>query len=710
MRHGRAVIQIKKALRPFLKRDSNVLGAPTPLYVQPILLAADDLAWAILFLFSGNSMKSNKPNLLKRKVAARFMGPSVLVVLAGVCIFGWRAAGTLESEIRGRANEQATNQVDSVLSALQTVDTLSSQSVQSAMKFMLREGRQGGNPERKGETRVGQQTVPNLYLGSASQCNNFQLVDIVREVTGATATLFGKRGDDFLRVSTNVLKPDGSRAIGTALDPKGRAYAAISKDRPFYGVVDILGQPYMTGYEPMRNPQGNVVGIWYVGSPLTTVGDLGRRISSAKILNNGFIALLHADGRPIFKPESVTDADLNARLAETKNSQWVTLKRPFDRWDVLAAAYPESDVSSRIFAVKVMVLISALLVSIIVVVAQYFLVSRLVVNPVQELVSRMQNADLNTSLLEGREDEIGVLAQTFNGFVKKIRETLVQVLGTSEQLGRATEGLNQTSQQIAANAEESSTQTNVVTVATQQVNQNLQGVSTGAQEMTTTIQSIASNAHEAATVAANAVRTAQAANTTVGKLGTSSAEIGEVIKVITSIAEQTKLLALNATIEAARAGEYGKGFAVVASEVKELAKQTEKATVDISRKITAIQSDTKEAVDAIASITSVINQVNNISGTIATAVEEQSATTNEMTRNIGDAAKGSTEITRNVEGVSQAAHGTSASAQESQKASNEIARMAVALNGLVAQFQLDRGESRNAERPAQLAMKASAGR
>ena len=655
-------------------------------------------------------MKSNMPSLLKRRVALRFMGPSVLVILAGVCIFGWRTAATLESEIRARANEQATDQVDSVLGALQTVDTLSSQSVHAAMKFMRREGHRVGNPGQKGETRVGQQTVPNLYLGSETQCNNFQLVDVVREVTAATATLFVKRGDDFVRVSTNVLKPDGSRAIGTILDPKGRAYAAISKDQPFYGVVDILGQPYMTGYEPMRSPQGNVVGIWYVGFPLTTVADLGRRIGSAKILSHGFIALLHADGRPIFKPESVTDTDLSARLAESKSSEWVVVKRPFEQWDyVLAAAYPESDVSSRIFAVKVLVLISALLVSIVVVVAQYFLVSRLVVNPVQELVVRMQNADLNTSLMEGREDEIGVLARSFNGFVKKIRETLIEVLDTSGQLARATERLNQTSQQIAANAEETSTQTNVVTVATRQVNQNLQSVSTGAQEMTSTIQSIASNAHEAATVAANAVQTAQAANATVGKLGTSSEEIGEVIKVITSIAEQTKLLALNATIEAARAGESGKGFAVVASEVKELAKQTEKSTVDISRKITAIQSDTKEAVDAIASISSVINQVNNISGTIATAVEEQSATTNEMTRNIGDAAKGSAEITRNVEGVSEAAHGTSNSAQESQKASNEIAEMAVELNGLVAQFQLDLGEAQSAKHPGKFAMKASVG-
>jgi methyl-accepting chemotaxis protein len=185
------------------------------------------------------------------------------------------------------------------------------------------------------------------------------------------------------------------------------------------------------------------------------------------------------------------------------------------------------------------------------------------------------------------------------------------------------------------------------------------------------------------------VQTAQAANATVAKLGASSAEIGEVIKVITSIAQQTNLLALNATIEAARAGEAGKGFAVVGNEVKELAKQTAKATEDISRKITAIQTDTQGAVEAIGTISGVISQINDISGTIATAVEEQSATTNEMTRNVADAAKGSGEITHNIEGVAEAARGTSSSAQESQKAANELAEMAVHLRGLVEQFKIN---------------------
>jgi len=185
------------------------------------------------------------------------------------------------------------------------------------------------------------------------------------------------------------------------------------------------------------------------------------------------------------------------------------------------------------------------------------------------------------------------------------------------------------------------------------------------------------------------VKVAETTTTTVSKLGESSTEIGQVIKVITSIAQQTNLLALNATIEAARAGEAGKGFAVVANEVKELAKETAKATEDISRKIEAIQGDTKAAVDAIASITSVINQVNEISGTIATAVEEQNATTNEMSRNVSEAARGSGEITSNITGVAQAAESTSRGATDTQKAAQDLVQTSAKLRRLVEQFKLD---------------------
>ena len=310
------------------------------------------------------------------------------------------------------------------------------------------------------------------------------------------------------------------------------------------------------------------------------------------------------------------------------------------------------------------------------------------------------------------EDEIGRAGVALNSMRASLRDMIRSIAELAQHVATAGEELSATSQQISANSEETSAQANTVSAASQQVSHNLQSVSTGAEEMTSTIQSIASNAHEAATVAANAVQTAQTANATVGKLGTSSAEIGEVIKVITSIAQQTNLLALNATIEAARAGEAGKGFAVVANEVKELAKQTAQATEDISRKITAIQADTQGAVAAIGTISGVIGQISDISGTIATAVEEQSATTNEMTRNVADAAKGSGEITQNIEGVAEAARGTSSSAQESQKAVNELADMAAQLHSLVVQFKLDNSDAAPAPRASQHAkhMAAHAGK
>jgi methyl-accepting chemotaxis protein len=184
-------------------------------------------------------------------------------------------------------------------------------------------------------------------------------------------------------------------------------------------------------------------------------------------------------------------------------------------------------------------------------------------------------------------------------------------------------------------------------------------------------------------VASSAVHAAETTNATITKLGESSAEIGKVIKVITSIAQQTNLLALNATIEAARAGEAGKGFAVVANEVKELAKETAKATEDISQKIEAIQGDTKSAVTAIAEIGEIISKINDYQNTIASAVEEQTATTNEISRNVSEAAKGSTEIAQNIVGVASAAKSTTVGAADTQKASGELSRMAAELQEVV---------------------------
>jgi methyl-accepting chemotaxis protein len=316
-----------------------------------------------------------------------------------------------------------------------------------------------------------------------------------------------------------------------------------------------------------------------------------------------------------------------------------------------------------------------------------------VVGPIRDVESVMGHlaaGNFVAELTKQYPGEFDQLKQSVNTMTAQVRSTLSQIGDTTSTLAASSEQLGKVSQQMSASADETATQANMVSAAADQVAANIQTVATGADEMGASIKEIARSTSEATRIAQNAVTLAGQTNDTVQKLGTSSDEIGQVIKVITSIAQQTNLLALNATIEAARAGEAGKGFAVVANEVKELATQTAHATEDISQKIQAIQTDTKEAVGAIGQITGVISQINDIQNTIASAVEEQSATTNEISRNLSEAAKGSTDITQNVTGVAQAAGTTTQAATQTQDSARGLERMAAQLKELVSHFSYEK--------------------
>jgi methyl-accepting chemotaxis protein len=300
----------------------------------------------------------------------------------------------------------------------------------------------------------------------------------------------------------------------------------------------------------------------------------------------------------------------------------------------------------------------------------------------------LADGDLTRHTGLATRDEPGRMGQSLDAAMVRLRETITTIEGSAASLAGASEQMNGTTAIIAASAERTSAQAQAVSAAAEQVSRSVETVSSGSEQMGASIREISLNAAEAARVASEAVTVTATTSATMNKLGESSAEIGNVIKTITAIAEQTNLLALNATIEAARAGEAGKGFAVVASEVKDLAQETARATDDISRRVEAIQADTSGAVAAIEEIAVVIERISEFQTTIASAVEQQTATTTEMNRSVAEAACGAGEIAQNITSVAEAARTTSEGVTQTQQATAELARMSTGLSGLVSTFRI----------------------
>ncbi|NIH66473.1 methyl-accepting chemotaxis protein [Modestobacter marinus] len=333
----------------------------------------------------------------------------------------------------------------------------------------------------------------------------------------------------------------------------------------------------------------------------------------------------------------------------------------------------------------VVIVVVGLLVSVLLA----LLVVRSVMRPVQrvrEVLDQVADGDLSVRAGATGGAEIGEVARSLDSTLESLGGVLRLVSDSAGRLAVASQALNDGAAGMAQSARAATGQADVVVSSAGEVAASVDTVATGSQQMEAAIREISRNASEASRVAGQAVAVAENTTRTVGKLGDSSQEIATVVKLINGIAEQTNLLALNATIEAARAGEAGKGFAVVASEVKELAQETARATEDISQRVEAIQADTAGAVSAIGEISSVIGEINDYQATIAAAVEEQTATTNEMNRNVAEAAGSSRSIATAISGLAAGTQQTNEGVAEAQRSAADLARMSDELQEAVRRF------------------------
>jgi len=526
-----------------------------------------------------------------------FLTLTVVFIACLLCAgFAWRIASTW---IERDASQDAARQSSEAMRHIATIDQLYRVQVGISMRLLEDQGGLKGAPSVGGETTVAGRTVPDLHLGKESQVLNFAMVDRVKALAGGTATLFAWTGTDFIRVTTNVLKPDGSRAVGTLLDPKGKAFAALAQGKSFSGVVEILGTPYITSYAPMFDAAGKLVGAWYTGYRLDSINSVGETIQTAGILDHGFLALLKPTGAALFHGNRISDDDLQKLLKDPRG--WVVREEIYPGWGYkVLTAYPSSDVLRLQFKILSLPAAGTMMMVTLIICCQLLLLKRLVLKPVEELTEHLSTADLNTLLATDRTDEIGVLATSFDQYVLRLRHALLQVrAGSAATTGKSGE-IRGISERMVERMADQSRHASDASDAIAQLSQDVATISSHTLDAFKQARAAADAARQGGELVKSAAlhiqglsRDTEESVSRIGKLSGHAQQIGSIVGVIEEIAAGTNLLALNASIEAARAGQHGRGFAVVAGEVRRLSERTAKATRQVADLIGGITAETE---------------------------------------------------------------------------------------------------------------------
>jgi len=638
---------------------------------------------------------------LQKKFVATLAALLVVFILVGVVI----SSVTQTRLIHARATTESAGLRNEVLRLLGVTDAIMSERVRNSMALLIERGTALGEASLGSSVQVGGASAPQLQLGYQPQANDFALVDGLTQVMGGTATLFSRQGDNFIRVSTNVMR-EGQRAIGTQLAPDGAAIKAILAGQAFYGQVDILGQPYLTGYEPIKDASGRVLGIWYVGYS-ANLTSLAEAIADARILEDGFVALRDPTGKIRMHSSHLSDEQIADALADTEG-QWHIETAPFAPWGYdIVLGYSNAEVSALIIknslAVAALITLAGVILAIGISLLMKFIVSR----PLNATIAAIEDiadgkGDLTVRFNAQGRDEFAILAGAFDRLLDRIQHTIREALESSGTILKQADELARIAEQSASSVSVQNRETEMVATAMHEMSLTAQSVAQSAAAGETAANQASREAEEGRGTMNSTVSSIQqqaseitASMQVIDELASASNDIGKVLEVIVGIAEQTNLLALNAAIEAARAGEQGRGFAVVADEVRSLAQRTQASTQQIHSMIDRVQTGVSRSssmmesnralatrnaeVDeaagkAFSDVMNAVTRINQVNTEIASAAEEQSHV--------------SEEINRNVLRISDEALKNSEQVEQTRIASQNLTQLAEKLRALLAYYKV----------------------